>query len=96
MLTDWPVTDRIYDKKGYSKPADLWSLGVVVFLMLGGRFPFLGGDAVSVAQEGREKKIRFTRKEPWTSVSDTGAWEARAYQSCTDYLSFCCAQPKIF
>lgn len=61
---------EVHDRTGYSKPVDLWSLGVVVFLMLGGRFPYLGNDAATVAKEGKDRNIRFTRKPPWTNVSD--------------------------
>ena len=31
---------RVYGSSGYGFPADIWSLGVICFALLGGRFPY--------------------------------------------------------
>lgn len=74
---------RVYSptRQGYGREVDVWSLGVIVFIMLGGRFPFTGATPQEVADEGLQGRIRFTSTEPWTNVSMEGKlspWPLRA------------------
>lgn len=38
------MAPEIINKLDYGKPADVWSLGVLLFVLLHGRFPFSGKD----------------------------------------------------
>lgn len=39
---------EMYSKKGYSLPVDCWSLGCLVFAMMGGRFPYKATDPLAL------------------------------------------------
>jgi len=54
-------------EKSYTSQCDLWSLGVIVFILLAGYMPFSGAEAV---QTDNISKGRYTMKpERWTNVS---------------------------
>ncbi|GAA6032579.1 hypothetical protein JCM8097_004825 [Rhodosporidiobolus ruineniae] len=55
--------------KGYGLKADVWSLGVIAFCCLGGRFPFKKTDPVELAEEARTTELYFPRS--WQTVSET-------------------------
>lgn len=40
--TSYFISPEILSKKGYGPPVDLWASGVVLYIMLCGRFPFFG------------------------------------------------------
>ncbi|GAA6017174.1 hypothetical protein JCM8202_005933 [Rhodotorula sphaerocarpa] len=54
--------------KGYGLKADMWSLGVIAFCCLGGRFPYKKTDPVELAEEARSTELYFPRS--WESVSE--------------------------
>jgi calcium-dependent protein kinase len=57
-------------KKSYTSQCDLWSMGVIVFILLSGRMPFCGE---SEEQIQHIKKGRYSFKpEHWSSISKTG------------------------
>merc|ERR1712048_298793 len=55
-------------KKSYTSQCDMWSLGVIVFILLVGYMPFSGDDEVQFAhiKAGRYKK----KPERWNSISE--------------------------
>ncbi|GAA5977936.1 hypothetical protein JCM11641_004338 [Rhodosporidiobolus odoratus] len=63
------VVNGIGKGKGYGLKADVWSLGVVAFCCMGGRFPYKKTDPVELADEARSTKLYFPRT--WDSVSET-------------------------
>ncbi|GAA5970347.1 hypothetical protein JCM21900_001652 [Sporobolomyces salmonicolor] len=54
--------------KGYGLKADVWSLGVIAFCCMGGRFPFKKTDPLELANEARSTKLYFPRS--WDPISD--------------------------
>ncbi|GAA6010340.1 hypothetical protein JCM11491_006275 [Sporobolomyces phaffii] len=54
--------------KGYGLKADVWSLGVVAFCCMGGRFPFKKTDPFELAEEARTTKLYFPKT--WDVISD--------------------------
>ncbi|BGP25373.1 hypothetical protein JCM10295v2_004297 [Rhodotorula toruloides] len=55
--------------KGYGLKADVWSLGIIAFCCLGGRFPYKETDPEKIADEARRTKLYFPRS--WENVSET-------------------------
>ncbi|KAL8292946.1 hypothetical protein RQP46_000640 [Phenoliferia psychrophenolica] len=63
------VALTVYSVEGYGLAADLWSLGVVIFCLLGGRFPYKAqDDPVALALEARTTALYFPRRT-WDAVS---------------------------
>ncbi|GAA5891720.1 hypothetical protein JCM6882_006181 [Rhodosporidiobolus microsporus] len=62
------VVDGKCQGKGYGLKADIWSLGVIAFITLGGRFPYKQTEPLALAEEARNTKLYFPRA--WESVSE--------------------------
>ncbi|SCV69777.1 BQ2448_1171 [Microbotryum intermedium] len=58
---------EMYSEEGYGLAADCWSLGVVVFAMMGGRFPYKATESRALAHEARTTKLYFP--PVWRSIS---------------------------
>jgi len=65
------VAPEVVSKKRYSEAVDMWSLGVVLYIMLCGRPPFYGDNDVQVMQRIKLGKFSMTGKH-WSHVSSTG------------------------
>uniref|UniRef100_A0A7S0FJV3 Non-specific serine/threonine protein kinase n=1 Tax=Pyrodinium bahamense TaxID=73915 RepID=A0A7S0FJV3_9DINO len=62
------VSPDVLSGQGYTNKCDLWSLGVIVFILLVGYMPFSGSEEQQIAciQAGRYTK----KQEPWSKVSN--------------------------
>ncbi|KAK4057330.1 hypothetical protein OIO90_001827 [Microbotryomycetes sp. JL221] len=60
---------EIYSEVGYGLPADCWSLGVVTFVCIGGRFPYRATLAHEIAEEARTTELYFPAT--WDGISET-------------------------
>ncbi|KAJ9072371.1 hypothetical protein DSO57_1028230 [Entomophthora muscae] len=53
---------------GYSAPVDLWSCGIVMYLLLSGSTPYQGSDQFSLMDSTANRKLQFLG-ESWKNVS---------------------------
>ncbi|KAK4048186.1 hypothetical protein OIV83_004891 [Microbotryomycetes sp. JL201] len=60
---------EVYSEAGYGLPADCWSLGVVTFVCIGGRFPYRATLAHEIAEEARTTELYFPAT--WDDISET-------------------------
>ncbi|KAM0789391.1 hypothetical protein ACM66B_000220 [Microbotryomycetes sp. NB124-2] len=60
---------EVYSDIGYGLPADCWSLGVVTFVCIGGRFPYRATLAHEIAEEARTTELYFPAT--WDDISET-------------------------
>lgn len=64
-------------KNGYNEQCDGWSIGVVIFIMLGGYAPFDGEDNV-IEDVVREGKFKFD-KDYWSHISEAAKGVIRGF-----------------
>eukprot|EP00752_Nemacystus_decipiens_P009304 g8315.t1 len=73
--TVYTMAPEVLSGAGYTQKADLWSAGVIAFILLSGGFPFLKDEADLNNQEKVERlaQARFVFSDPsWKTVSAAG------------------------
>eukprot|EP00929_Paragymnodinium_shiwhaense_P012438 TRINITY_DN11961_c0_g2_i1.p1 TRINITY_DN11961_c0_g2~~TRINITY_DN11961_c0_g2_i1.p1 ORF type:complete len:733 (+),score=203.22 TRINITY_DN11961_c0_g2_i1:132-2330(+) len=58
------------DENFYTEKVDIWSLGVVTFIMLVGFPPFRGKTDVEILKKVRKANLKFQPEERWAAISD--------------------------
>ncbi|KAJ9066889.1 hypothetical protein DSO57_1005269 [Entomophthora muscae] len=62
------VAPEVLIGEGYSGPVDLWSCGIVMYLLLSGSTPYQGSDQFSLMDSTANRKLQFLG-ESWKNVS---------------------------
>ncbi|KAI0033614.1 kinase-like domain-containing protein [Vararia minispora EC-137] len=62
------VAPEVLNKQGHGKPVDLWSTGIITYVLLCGYSPFRSDDVKELVRETTEAKIVFHDRY-WKSVS---------------------------
>ncbi|KZV75221.1 Pkinase-domain-containing protein [Peniophora sp. CONT] len=68
------VAPEVLNKYGHGKPVDLWSTGIITYVLLCGYSPFRSDDVKELVRETTEAKIEFHDRY-WKAVSS----EAKAF-----------------
>lgn len=68
--TSFYLAPEVVGREGYGPGVDLWAAGVVLYIMLCGRFPFWGKTDIEYLSSLRRGPDM--RGDEWTSVSDEG------------------------
>jgi calcium-dependent protein kinase len=62
------VAPEVMDETGYGKECDIWSLGVITYMLLSGKIPFEGSSMVQIMDNIQNNEVRFD--EPiWATIS---------------------------
>jgi serine/threonine protein kinase len=94
--TPFFVAPEILKKKPYDESADMWSLGIIIYLLIGGTMPFVGRTQQELFHAIMEGKYSFP-DEYWHNVSPAAKelisnllqvdpdlrWTARQALQCT-------------
>ena len=57
-------------KNGYNEKCDLWSCGVILYILLSGCPPFYGKSEKEIFQKILDGKIDFNKNKIWSKISD--------------------------
>lgn len=72
MKTTWGtpyyVAPEVLDGSGYGQECDIWSLGVIMYILLSGYLPFFGSTLADIYDKIMEKEASFD-KPCWDNVS---------------------------
>jgi serine/threonine protein kinase len=66
------VAPEVLQLEGYGKEVDIWSIGVIMYVLLRGRLPFDGKKKSQVVAKTLAGKLHFEGDPVWDSVSQEG------------------------
>ncbi|KAG6915645.1 hypothetical protein DXG01_010609 [Tephrocybe rancida] len=64
------VAPEVLNREGHGKPVDIWSTGIITYLLLCGYNPFRSDDINTLKRETTEAKIEFQDRY-WKNISQT-------------------------
>lgn len=62
------IAPEILRRRSYSTKADIWSLGVLLYVLLSGTYPFMADQVGKVLEKVAEGRLRFPRKY-WENIN---------------------------
>ncbi|ORZ38739.1 CAMK/CAMK1 protein kinase [Catenaria anguillulae PL171] len=65
------MSPELLERRGYSKPVDMWAIGVITYFLLSGYTPFDRNTTVEEIQAIINADYAFEPAEYWTHVSET-------------------------
>lgn len=72
------MAPEIVARKSYDEKVDIWSLGVMTYLLLSGKPPFLGEDREELFKNIKKGEVSFS-ENAWQKISP----------DCQDFVSQC-------
>eukprot|EP01135_Chromosphaera_perkinsii_P005831 Nk52_evm20s367 gene=Nk52_evmTU20s367 len=64
------MAPEVIDNMGYSQQCDVWSIGIIMYYILSGYFPFTGTNEEELYSLILAAEIKFP-KAPWSDISDS-------------------------
>lgn len=52
---------ELLEKEGYNESVDVWGIGIILFMLLTGRYPFDGSKRKSIFRRIRNKHVDYSR-----------------------------------